>query len=540
MGVESSNAVDVLVDDSGRLGALSYLVAPGSSLAAGDAVTVPFGKTTRHGLVLGPSAHPGKASREVLCRLGQRIDPIDMRLAFEFAETHFASIAQVASRLSPSTGRNSLPIDTGEVGLVARKGDPALPVPGRSSAHRLYLRPPLLSPARLAALEAERLCVSGQVLILCPTVRLLEEVLAEFSSGAARLDSKARAGAWNGWRTGTVAVGVGTRSAAFYSAERLAGIVVVEEEHPGHVEASLPYTHARDVARRRAALHGCALTLISAAPTASGMHGCKVLTFDEARRFWPKVAVISRDGLPPGQRALPPLARSLIAKSAVPVVTVAESFPSRRLCSKCADPRPCPGCQGYCAHRPADACTRCGAIGTRWVGWDRHRLSAEIPSSTPMTLQELMQAPASPRLVVFMNVDPLLGLASLSPLQDAVSVLVRAAQSSGRGGSLLLVSDQPAHPVLQGMLSRDLLSVFRSVWESAKKASLPPFSRLLTVRSGRDAAPNVKGWPGRVLGPRRRAGEWEVLVVLSDAELDGLRPRLDTLRRRGKVRLTLQ
>jgi len=509
-------------------------------LAAGDAVTVPFGKSQRHGLVLGPAAEPAKATREVLCRLGQRIDPLDMRLAFDFAASHFASLPQVASRLSPASGRNSAPIDTGDVVLVPRRGDPTLPSPRLSSANRLYLRPPLLSPARLAALEAERLSSAGQVLVLCPTVRLLEETLAEFSSGAARLDSKSRAGAWNGWRAGSVRVGVGTRSAAFYSAQRLAGIVVVEEEHPGHVEASLPYTHARDVARRRAALHGCPLTLLSAAPSASGMHGCKVLSFEEARRFWPKVAVVSREGLPPASRGFPPLARSLVSRSTVPVVTVAENFPSRRVCGKCGDPRPCDGCVGFCGHRPTDVCGRCSGASVRWIGWDKARLAVEVPSGVPMTLSELGQAAPEPRMVVFMNVDPLLGAASLSPVHDALSVLVRAAEAAGKGGSLLLVTDSPGHQVLQGMLTRDLFATVRKVWESARSSGLPPFSRLLTVRSGQSSPPSVKSWPGRVFGPRRRAGEWEVLVLLSDADLELLRPRLDGLRRRGKVRLSLQ
>jgi len=143
-------------------------------------------------------------------------------------------------------------------------------------------------------------------------------------------------------------------------------------------------------------------------------------------------------------------------------------------------------------------------------------------------------------MVVFMNVDPLLGAASLSPVHDALSVLVRAAEAAGKGGSLLLVTDSPGHQVLQGMLTRDLFATVRKVWESARSSGLPPFSRLLTVRSGQSSPPSVKSWPGRVFGPRRRAGEWEVLVLLSDADLELLRPRLDGLRRRGKVRLSLQ
>ena len=40
-----TGAIDVLVDESGRLGALAYLLPDGVEVAAGDAVTVPFGIT---------------------------------------------------------------------------------------------------------------------------------------------------------------------------------------------------------------------------------------------------------------------------------------------------------------------------------------------------------------------------------------------------------------------------------------------------------------------------------------------------------------
>ena len=39
----------------------------------------------------------------------------------------------------------------------------------------------------------------AQVLILCPTARAVTSVLAAFTSGAQRLDTRARAGAWKGF-----------------------------------------------------------------------------------------------------------------------------------------------------------------------------------------------------------------------------------------------------------------------------------------------------------------------------------------------------
>jgi len=538
MTEEKITCVDVLVDDSGRLGPLSYLVTGDVVVAPGDAVTVPFGRGERHGLVLGPSTNPEKASRAVLCRLGQRVDPRDMRLAFDLALRHFATHAQVASRLSPRTGRNSAPIDCGEVVLATSRDRLELPVPEKNWTHRLYLRPPLADPARLAALEAARLAESGQVLVLCPTVKLLDRVLEQFVSGAARLDSRARAGAWNGWRSGSVRVGVGTRAAALYSAERLGGIVVVEEEHPGHVESTLPYTNARDVARRRAAVHECALSFISAAPTALGLAGNKVVTFENGFRLWPKVQVVDRSDLHPSMRNVPPRVRQVVAKAKHPVVTVAENRPSRRVCARCGDLRPCAGCAGYCAHRETVPCQRCGSLGVRWIGWDAARLKATIPEAVPLTLAELTALPPEDRVVLFLNIDPLLAGHGLDVTHVSTSVLARAAEAAG-GGTLVLVTTAPQHPVLLAVRNRDVLPVVQSIWEGAKTSGLPPFGHLVHVRMGWKNPPRTGDWPGRVLGPRRRGNEWEVMVVASNHELDDLRIKLEGVRRRGKVRISI-
>ena len=538
MAEETRTSVDVLVDDSGRLGPLAYLVPAGVTLSPGDAVTVPFGRAERHGLVLGPSKNPEKASKSVLLRLGQRVDPRDMQLAFDLALRHFATHAQVAARLSPTSGRNSSPIDCGDVVLAPSKDPLELPVPEKNWMHRIYLRPPLADPARLAALEAARLAESGQVLVLCPTVKLLERVLAEFASGAARLDSRARAGAWNGWRSGTVRIGIGTRSAALYSAEHLGGIIVVEEEHPGHVESTLPYTHARDVARRRATVHDCAFSLISSAPTALGLLGNKVVTFPNGFLLWPKVQVVDRSDLHPSLRNVPPRVRQIVAKAKHPVVTVAETRPSRRVCARCGDLRTCPGCTGYCSHRELTPCQRCGSLGVRWIGWDASRLKATIPESTPLTLAELTALPPEDRVVLFLNIDPLLTGHGLDTTQASASVLARAAEAAG-GGTLVLVTTAPEHPVLLATRNRDLLPVAQSVWEGAKSAGLPPFGHLVHVRLGWKNPPRTEDWPGRVLGPRRRGNEWEVLVVASTADLDELRIKLEGIRRRGKTRISI-
>jgi primosomal protein N' len=538
--VTTHTAVDVLVDDTGRLGPLAYIVPDGIVVQPGDAVTVPFGKSQRHGLVLGPAATPEKATRGILLRLGERVDPLDMSLAFSLAEKHFAAPYQVAARLSPAAGRNSAPIDPGPLRLVARPKDLSLPVPPRNWRERTYLRPPCADPARIGALEALRLSAGGQVLVVCPTVALVERTLAEFESGAARLDSKARAGAWNGWRSGSVAVGIGTRASALYSASTLAGIVVLEEEHPGHLESSLPYTHSRDVARLRASAHSIPLTLVSASPTASGMHGSKVLTIPSATSLWPRVRLYDKNDIHPSMRQIPPALLAAVGKSTIPVVALCETRQSRRVCVRCGDARPCVSCSSFCKHPELTPCPRCSSKGIRWSGFDAARIRQTLVGAEPLTLAELSALPPASRTVVVLSGDALLSLPGLAPLHGSASSFTRLAEAAGPGGSLLIPTSYPDHPVLRALAGRDLTPVLREVWSSARAEGMPPFGHLVTVRLGWKRPPRTSDWPGTVLGPRRVAGEWEVLVQVSSADLPLLRSHLEAVRRRGKVRITLQ
>lgn len=544
---ELNAPVEVLVDRSGRLGALSYRVPDGLPVTPGDAVTVPFGNSTREGVVLGPSSQPGKATKALRERHGRRIHPADLHVASQVADFHGADLVTIAARLAPAKHRDAAPSDPGPLQLTQRAVDVELPDPVRNWSWRLLLRPPAVDPARLAACEAVRLAseADGQVLVLCPTVQLITRVLAELASGAVRLDSRARAGAWTGWRTGVVPVAVGSRAAALYSAKKLAGIVVAEEEHPGHVEASLPYTHARSVAVRRARAHGCRLTLTSASPSAAGIgSGVKVLPLPAAKRAWPAVRIVDRTQVAPSQRQVLPQVRAAVdraVKDQLEIVALAERAAARRLCGRCNEVRPCDECEvSGCSHRPSQPCGRCQATTLRWVGWDAGRLSQALPAAVPVTFTELQKLPRKPRLVLVLNADPLLKTVALEPQHTAASVLLRAAEAAGAQGQLLVTTSQPGHAVVARLRSRDQEGVAKDVYEHARAQALPPFGHLVTVRTSLPSAPRTDQWPGQIHGPRRRDGEWELLVHITSDQIDQLRPHLDRARRRGKTRLWIR
>lgn len=538
----SMRVVDVLCDDSGRVGALSYIVPSGMSVSPGDAVEVPFGKRQLNGMVLGPGK-PEMATREITKFHGRRASQTELEIAAHLADSYFSDISSVAARLSPRTGRGAQALDAGSV--IVSAAQVKLPQISDQIRRRLYLRAPLVRPEDLAALEASRLSPRGQVLILCPTVELLEKTLGKFASGAARLDAKAPQGAWKGFSEGSVRVGVGTRSAALYSASDLAGIIVLEEDHPGHLEATQPYTNARDVASYRSEKIGCDLTLISANPTTSAM-GAKLKIFTVGSRSdWPKLKLIDRTAFPPSDRLTPPPLLAALArakKQNQPIFILAETRKSARICAKCSAPRPCSECQsGSCLHPEFSPCPRCGSLETRMVGWDKSRVAELFGDQvTPVTASELYELRSDGALVVLFDLDPALSSPSFTPEALPAHLVVTAARAAGASGTLVVLTRQPGNTLVQDLcVRRDQRSVAHRSWDAAKRELLPPFGRLVTIKVGRQKAPSISGAPGKVNGPRKTSDGWEILIRCSFDDQEQLARYIEKVRRPGKVRVTV-
>lgn len=546
--------VDVLVDGPGPSRTLSYLVPENLAVASGDAVHLPYGHEERHGLVLGTSVTPTMATRDLISVFGQRVDPLDLALAERIAAQHLCPFWQIASRLSPSSNRNAAPIDAGSAVLARpqlERNEPLFPTD--APTRRMYLRSPLHDPARLAAREASRILAEvterdrdaapteqPQILILAPSVDLVERIVAEFSSGATRLDAAADPGAWPGFRHGSVPIGVGTRIAALYSAKRLAGIVVVESDHPGHDEQHLPYTNAAAIAATRAAEHGIAYSAISASPTPVSLaNGVKLVSL-ASPIDWPKVSVIDRTSVEPSARLVPPVLAARIRRaleSGREVVALCDRRPALRYCQVCKTPRPCERCtENACEqHAPVTACVKCGDRRARVVGWDATRVQ-RVLNIDAYTLIELERLPRADRLVVLFDVDRILDAPRLDPVTAFAQTATRLAGAAGEHGELLVCTSQPGHELLGMLVERDQLALTKHAWNAAKDAMLPPFGHLVTIRVARANAPSVYGWPGKVAGPSRRGDEWEILVRLSTNELPLIEEQIERLRNRGKLR----
>jgi primosomal protein N' len=516
-------------------------VPAGMEVRIGHAVHVPFGKREAYGVVLA-EGDPQKATREILGVFGRRIHPADVETAAELARRHLCQLEALVPRFAPRTAKGAVAIDAGPVQL---KGEPVVPYETKSVTKRLAWCSPGVDRSRFAAEEAERLARNGQVLVLCPTKDAVAAVLAHFDSGAARLDAAASRGAWSGFVSGTVRIGVATRVAALFSPKDLAGIVVLDCEHPGHIEAAQPHTHARDVALERARRHDVPLTMVSSVCDPAALQaGVKVQYVGNGL---PSCHIVDRQSTSNGNRLVPTVVQLEIRK-ALEVGRVCLIAPSRcrSACSHCRATVVCPA-----EHHPTQCrcdlgpCQRCGASGHVPSGWDAVRLSS-VFSSYPFAERLTCVSPdqlssiTDAVLTVVLDADAPAKTATLQPALGQLRLLAEASNTLGQTGHLMIVTQDATQPILQHWAANDRRAVARDVWNEAKALNLPPFGRLVLVRVARATAPAISSWPGRVHGPRQVSpGEWEVLVRCSDVELPALQAPLDRLRRSAKVRITV-
>lgn len=521
-GTSLKGAVDVLVDRSGRIGPLSYVIPEGLFVQRGDAVKVPFGKRESYGLVLGPG-DSSRATRPITEVYGKRVTAQELDFAAKVAREHFCSLPTIAARLAPRDGKGAPAAHAGDVVLEKIKAPYGLMTISAAMSRRLLVCAPLVDQEHAAALEAKRLSESGQVLVLCPTSDSAERVASLFQSGAARLGTGAPDGSWKGFGDGTVRVGVGTRTAALYSAENLSGIVVVEEDHPGHKERSQPYTNARDLAISRSITFGCALTLLSSCPTPRALGG-KLKAFSVGSPAdWPEIKVVNTQNDDP-MAPLPQSVQRLVAKrDALMVVEPAPAF----VCRRCGSLR--------CDVGSNESCPHCGEASVRQVNWDTKRASSAMSDLRTCTADELQEETAN--TIVLPDFEGLLRRPSLLPESWAAHMAVRACRSAGRKGRVVLMVRSSDHPLLKDLTERDLMSQARRSWETAKQTGLAPFDLWVRITVGTKSAPRIASPPGRVVGPRRVGDQWELILQAPKSRHAEVEALVARIRRRGKARI---
>lgn len=532
--------VDVIVDGSGRLGALSYNVPPGLEVRVGDAVGVPFGKRSAYGLVVGPGDQ-GKATRSIEACFGRRVEPADVDFAASLARSQFSSLRTIAPRLAPKNHKGADPTDPGPVELTEGTAHrvPAL----ASTLRRLHVCAPLIDFPDVAAVEAAQIASAGQVLVLCPTLELVHAVMARFRSGAVRLDAKAPRGAWAAFASGAAPIGVGTRAAALFSAPKLTGIVVVDEGNPAHREAQHPHTNARDVAIARTRQRDGQLALISACPSPQALAAGVKAHVVGSSEHWPTMLLTSRR---PGDLGAVPSdavtrVRTVVKGGGEALVVTASRTPQWR-CSGCGTPNQQVEDTTSIRTTTAPPCERCGGQRAWFAGWDQSRADRFFAPGVRVVAAADLREQHDADLVVLADLDAALRIPSLLPDAPVANLVTEGARATRPGGTVVGVTSQPGEDVLGDLFHRhDLMAVAKRTWAAAKANRLAPFSAQVTlIFNGPRPDRAASTMPGRVLGPSRRGRDWELLVTIDRDQLHALAPHVERLRRQGKLRVTVE
>lgn len=520
-----AGCVEVLVDGApAHLGSLSYLT--DFPVGLGDAVQIPFGKAIRNGVVIGPG-DPNKATRYVMHLWGPRVHPGDIEAYRIVAQQHFSSVAEFSSRLAPRNNKGDDPVDAGPVVCEAHVALPDV-------ANRYILRAPNVAPAEVAAAAAASLAEESgkQILVLCPTKQLVTQTLKFFSSGAARLSDP---GAWAGFIAGTVRIGIGTRASAMWSPQDFGGVVVVEEDHPGHFEARSPNTNARTVAINRARCRQVPVCLIGARPTGNGL-GANVKVHEVGTMPEVQVTASSR-AIAAG--ALASAARALRLGKTVAVI--APDISATRRCEKCSDVRPCldKDCNDpRCSHPLATPlCPRCQTSDTYVVGADRAAVSAKF--SEEVVVLDPLTADHKHRydMVILLKADSALRRATFEPESGYIRDIVSAATLVKEDGTLVLAVSDKEHPVARAARSRSMTNLARLIWQRCQEDKLAPFGVVVKLDIGASRKPNLGKIPGRVLGPMPKGpSSWEVIIHLDTKDLPAFSQHLARLRTTFRMR----
>jgi len=119
-----------------------------------------------------------------------------------------------------------------------------------------------------------------QALVLVPEIGLTPQTLSRFQERFeahiavlhSDLSDAQRYRAWEASRCGAAHIVIGTRSAIF-TPLRSPGLIIVDEEHDGSYKQQDGFRYsARDVAVKRAQIHGCQVLLGSATPSLESIH----------------------------------------------------------------------------------------------------------------------------------------------------------------------------------------------------------------------------------------------------------------------------
>jgi primosomal protein N' (replication factor Y) (superfamily II helicase) len=561
----------------------SYAVPPelAGRLRRGHRVRVPLQGRARPGVVVGVGTPaPGAA----LAPIAALLDPVPaltpplLELASWAADDSVSAWGEALARALPPAARVAAPTEV--------PADPAARPPGTLVVG--------YGPRRNGVIDAtvaRARAAGASVLLLAPeieTARTWAARLAEQSREPVTLLTSAETPRrrWEAWwrcRTGAVAIGVGTRVAAFAPLAGLGLAVVVDEHDPAHKAPDSPRWHARELAVRRSRIEGGDCLVVSGTPSLESWARLRAgeATAEEAKGdHWPMVQRVDLRTHGAGTALSPELRaglRQCIAAGGRALLVLDRLGYGRALgCADCGAVRRCPHCRIALAYHRADralACRLCGRRrpATSLCGRCRGRRLAPFGVGTESLEDEVRAAlPGIPvgrydgdvtaeqaadvrdafrtgRLQVVVGTHMALRLLDETPVGLAALVLAdttlslpdfragertfqqawQLAEGVVAGGSVWLQSYYPDHPALEAVALGTREAFYEREWAERVELGYPPARRMgRIVVEGREAAAAATGLADRcrtegltVLGPAALAGGRVQLVVLGASEL---------------------
>lgn len=373
------------------------------------------------------------------------------------------------------------------------------PLAPGTELHRL---PPAADPLGEVLAVVEGAPGPGSVVVMVPGVGWAERLSARL-----RRRGLAVAGGWAEAAAGWPVV-VGSVSAAWAPVPRLAGAVVLDV----HDDA---YRHRYDavaVLAERAAREGAPCRLVSPCPTAVQVarHGLVAPSRAVERAGWPPVSVIDRRGADPRTGLL---SEELVRLRGRPLVCVLNRTGRARLlaCAACGALARCErcgrpvgredgrlACRGCGEVRP-EVCGSCGAtrlkVLRQGVSQVRDELAALLGEEVAEVAGPRQPVPAVPVLVgteavlhrvrraaavVFLDFDQHLLAPRFTAAEASLALLARAARLVRDGGTVLVQTRMPDHPVLAAAVAGDPGRLDEGPLR--RELSLPPYAALAVAR----------------------------------------------------------
>lgn len=369
--------------------------------------------------------------------------------------------------------------------------------------------PPLESAMSVVVQAAAR----GTVLVLCPTLRMARlgaAYLRRTGLTTAELPDQVDAA------IAGVDVVIGARSAVLAPCAGMASIVVVDEHDESYHDERVPTWWAPEIAWERGRRAGVPVLLTSPVPSAAAELLCgPVIDLSAQAGGWPRVRVVNLLDVPVKGSLISEELLTEVRTTASSVLCVLNTKGTARMlaCRSCRSLQTCPGCNSAvasvgdvlacpaCRAERAAVCQSCGRTALVNVRSGTARLAEELAAAGSLPVVEvtsstdgvgggsavyvgtdaLLHRVTSAGTVVFLDIDRDLSAPRMGAGRECLAAVARAARIVGRGGTVIIQTRQPQHPLVVSLASGTVDEYLRADTELARSMGLPPFSTVAVM-----------------------------------------------------------